>query len=82
MAKRGIEDDDIDEGPSAEDMERFGGATRHCPECKTELYDDAEVCWKCGHMLSGVAPGPKTWKLVTAMVVVMVIVGGMLWWIR
>ena len=75
MARRG-HDDEIDEEPSDEDLERFGGATRSCPECGTELYDDAEICWKCGHHLSGKEKGPRTWVLVVAVVLVLVIVGG------
>jgi hypothetical protein len=41
-------DDEIDEGPSEADLERFGGVTQTCPECGTELYDDVGVCWNCG----------------------------------
>jgi hypothetical protein len=40
--------DEVDEGPSDEDIERFGGVTQTCPECGTELYDDVGVCWNCG----------------------------------
>ena len=42
-----------DEGPSEADIERFSSATRACPDCKSEVYDDAEVCWKCGHTFGG-----------------------------
>ena len=42
-----------DDGPSEADLERFGGVTRACPECATEVYDDAEVCWKCGRVFVG-----------------------------
>ncbi len=63
-----------DEGPSEADMERFGGVTRPCPSCKADLYDDAEVCWKCGHALSGEASGPPKWVAVVAGVVVAAIV--------
>ncbi len=46
------EGDDEDEGPTEADVERFGGVTRRCPECGTELYDDTELCWSCGHALA------------------------------
>ena len=61
--------DDLDEGPSEADLEQFGGVTRPCPECKTELYDDAAVCWKCGHALSSEPKGLPVWVMVTAAVV-------------
>jgi hypothetical protein len=80
MAKRG-HDDEIDEGPSEDDLERFGGATRKCPECGTELYDDSEICWKCGHALSGRPAGPKRWMVVVAVLVVASMLGGYLWWL-
>ena len=38
----------IDEGPSSEDIERFGGDTDECPECGAEVYDQAEMCHACG----------------------------------
>lgn len=40
-----------DDGPSAEDVERFSGVTIRCPECGTEVLDEVEVCWKCGHAI-------------------------------
>lgn len=40
-----------DDGPSEEDVERFSGVTVKCPECGTEVLDEVEVCWKCGHVL-------------------------------
>ena len=42
-----------DDEPSEADLEQFGGVTRTCPECGTECYDDAEVCWKCGRVFMG-----------------------------
>jgi len=54
-----------DEGPSEADLQRFGDVTRNCPECKTELYDEVEMCYKCGHALSAgsTRPVPK-WVFV------------------
>ena len=31
-------------GPSAEDLDRFGGDTVACPRCAYEVYDEATVC--------------------------------------
>lgn len=49
-------DDWIDEGPSDEDLEQFGGETASttapCPECGAEIYDDAERCSACGQYIT------------------------------
>lgn len=66
--------DETDEGPSEADLEKFGGVTRPCPECATDLYDDAAVCWKCGHALSGEAKGMPIWVVVTAAALVLAFV--------
>jgi len=59
---------DIDEGPSAEDLARFGGETRPCPECATDVYDEASVCPRCGHVFEGDGAGAKMpmWVVVGA----------------
>lgn len=42
-----------DEGPSAEDLRRFGGDTAACPDCGAEVWDQADVCPKCFAYLGG-----------------------------
>ena len=42
-----------DEGPSPEDLNRFGGDTAHCPECGEEIWDQAEFCPACRTHLGG-----------------------------
>ncbi|MBL8764646.1 MAG: zinc ribbon domain-containing protein [Phycisphaerae bacterium] len=69
--------DDADEGPSREDLERFGGVTRACPACGKEIYDDAQVCWSCGHALMREPRRLPTWGVV----VIVLIVLGMLAWV-
>ncbi len=59
-----------DDGPTDADLERFGGVTRTCPKCRTEVYDDAELCWNCGHAFSGAPRAPKAIWIVTAIVLV------------
>ena len=44
---------DVDEGPSPEDLERFGGDTAYCPDCGEEIWDLAETCPKCHAYLDG-----------------------------
>ncbi len=45
--------DELDSGPSPEDLRRFGGETAYCPECGGEVWDQAEVCPACGAYLAG-----------------------------
>ena len=61
------------ECPSDEDMDQFSGVTRTCPECKTEVYDEAEICHNCGHAFSTMGAAGKglpTWAIVTLVGVV------------
>lgn len=62
------EADELDEGPSAEDIARFGDVTVRCRECGTELYDDVAVCWNCGRAVGGSdeSRGMPWWALVAA----------------
>ena len=60
----------MDEGPSEADIERFGDATQKCPECGTQLYDDVDVCWKCGHALAS-----RREHTPMSMIVVLAVVG-------
>lgn len=39
------------EGPSEADLERFGGSTRACPNCGSDVYDEATICPVCGEVL-------------------------------
>jgi hypothetical protein len=64
-----IEDDG---GPSAEDIERFSHATRKCPNCRKEVFDDVDVCYHCGEAIVQASKGPKPWVLI---VVVLMIIG-------
>jgi uncharacterized OB-fold protein len=59
-----------DEGPSEADLERFGDATRRCPECGREVYDEAAICPHCGHAFSEAARRPPVWAIVTVVVVI------------
>lgn len=68
--------DDDDDGPSVEDIERFGGETRTCPECGKEVYDDTAVCYHCGHAFEGTAEGSPTKAKPWVVVVVVLMVAG------
>lgn len=71
---------EIDEGPDEADLERFGGVTRACPNCKAELYDDAEVCWRCGHAFGGAGSTLPTWVLIAAAALIVVFLAA--WLVR
>lgn len=43
----------IDQGPSAEDIERFNRDHGYCPKCGEEIWDQAEFCPACGEHLAG-----------------------------
>lgn len=71
------------EGPSDADLDRFGGETRPCPECRGEVYDESEWCPRCGHAMSSeemasATPGVKPWVVATALAVVAAFVAAMI----
>ncbi|CAG1001862.1 hypothetical protein PHYC_02949 [Phycisphaerales bacterium] len=70
--------DELDENPSESDVEAFGDATVTCPECGASLYDDVQICWKCGHALSGAAKGPRPWVIWVAIAMVALFMVGLL----
>ena len=51
---------EIDEGPSAEDLDRFGGETGYCPHCGEEIWDAAPACPACGEWVSVQRRPPRT----------------------
>ncbi len=51
MARARRNPDELDEGPSDDDVEAFSDVTVKCPKCGSVLHDDVELCWKCGHAL-------------------------------
>jgi len=71
--------DDVDEGPSDEDLRTFGGVTQACPACRTELYDDAELCWKCGHALGIDRRGVPIWAFVVAVLLLGLLGYAIIW---
>ena len=48
VGRVGRQSHDFDEGPTPDDLERFGGVTRPCPSCGKDVYDDAMMCAHCG----------------------------------
>jgi hypothetical protein len=68
-----------EEGPSDADVERFGSETIPCPKCGDEMYDEAEMCMACGHIVGEADnPGVPRWVMGTAAVCIGLLV---LWFI-
>ena len=42
-----------DEGPSQEDIDRFEHETGFCPECGSEVWDEAYACPVCDEVIEG-----------------------------
>jgi len=66
----------VDGGPSADDLEKFGGVTRRCPSCGKDVFDDATTCYHCGADMDvpREARLPKTWVVVTVLAVIAALV--------
>lgn len=58
----------LDEGPSAEDLERFGGETIRCRRCGAEVYDEAEWCHRCGEVFGEGERRLPRWAVVAGIV--------------
>jgi hypothetical protein len=83
-----VDERDIDEGPSEEDIERFSGDTARCPDCNAEVWDAADVCPKCFAYLGGATqsrPSAQQWfdrKMFVLIIILLIIglfIGGLIW---
>lgn len=54
------------EGPSAQDLDRFGSEMDICPNCGTPIYDQAEMCPKCGWYLGEAPKSMPVWIVLVA----------------
>jgi uncharacterized protein (DUF983 family) len=71
--KRALTEHDRD-APRLEDVEQFSDATRRCPECGTDVYDEAEVCYKCGYAFGDSKEGEaKPWVVWVVVAIVIAI---------
>lgn len=69
VIERGGPEDDFDDGPSDDDLDKFSSVTQTCWRCGTELYDDATVCWNCQATVgpgSGPTRGTPIWAIALA----------------
>ncbi|MFG0246868.1 MAG: hypothetical protein ACF8MF_12545 [Phycisphaerales bacterium JB052] len=51
------------EGPSAEDLHTFGNELDTCPNCKSTIYDQSEMCPQCGWYLGEVEKTVSLWVI-------------------
>lgn len=73
-------DDGLDpDGPSAEDLDRFGDELDTCPACGGTVYDQADICPHCGSRMSA-EPRPLGWFLVAGVVIVLALIVGWYVW--
>ena len=79
----GFDDHDLAEGldpdgPSAEDLDRFGGETVTCPHCGAEVWDQHTRCHVCEERLDeppeGATPVPM-WRWITIFVAIGLLLG-------
>ena len=52
------------EGPSAEDLDRFGSELNICPNCHQTIYDQSEICPECGWYLGEVEKTVSLWLIL------------------
>ncbi len=78
--ERGADDRDWDlsegldpEGPSAHDLDRFGSELRTCPNCKSTIYDQAEMCPECGWYLGEVEKTVSLWAILSVCGLIVVV---------
>lgn len=56
------------EGPSAEDLDRFGSEFKACPACGSDVFDQSELCQACGYAFEREFKGMPIWAAVTLIV--------------
>lgn len=76
------------DGPSARDLDRLKDDTRSCPNCTSDIWDQADQCPVCGFPLDGSEPLPgeegarTVMKFVIGMIVFGMLAGsGVLWFL-
>lgn len=52
------------EGPSAVDLDRFGAELDTCPNCKSTIYDQSEMCPQCGWYLGEEPKSVSLWVVL------------------
>ncbi len=66
------------EGPSAQDLDRFGDEMDSCPNCGAMIYDQAEMCPQCGWYFGEVPQSVSLWMVLGVFGLILVLLGFML----
>jgi ribosomal protein L37E len=66
------------EGPSANDLNRFGDEMTTCRQCGHRFYDQAEICPNCGTPVGSERSATPVWIIAT---VILVLIGIALVWV-
>lgn len=79
---RGDDWDEFDpEGPSEEDLDRFGGDGVTCPNCDRDVYDGLDTCPHCNADLHAKGEARASMATIVAVVLIVVLVGGLVSWV-
>lgn len=64
------------EGPSVEDLHRFGDEFTRCASCGYDFYDQSSVCPNCGHLVQQADKPISRWVLLaSAFIVILLLIG-------
>lgn len=72
--RTGKEFDFNNEGPSEDDLCRFGSDVHRCESCDAEMFASATICPVCGHAQSSASGAARRWLLVAAMIALLAMV--------
>ncbi len=79
LRRREMEDDA--DMPNPADVRRLNdNVTRRCPNCKKEIFDDAEVCYHCGDaVVTGSSRGQSPWVVVVIALIIVAFLFSYVW---
>lgn len=73
QCRTGPEFDPDYEGPSEDDIQRFGADFVTCPNCSSDVYDQAAVCPTCGMHLGDTASITDKKRMSPALIAVIAV---------
>ena len=62
------------EGPSADDLDTFGGEMSPCAHCGREFYDQSSQCPYCGNLTTEPEQKLSLWVVLIALALVVMLV--------
>lgn len=58
------------DGPSAADLDRFGDEMIECRHCGSKIYDQSEICPRCGHAQEAAEKKLPLWTIGIAILMI------------